>query len=212
MLFVWLGVFSIALSEARLGLTAAELKPNPNIMVSTLSARTPELAAVSNDDTTKRASEFIRRLLGPLNLPAKLTVQLKECGSRELEYDTKSATATICYEALKVVDESLMKAVEARRMEEQMAAGGTREAAYIMVALRAVAPAIFDILKVPVWGCRSDAADRLAAFMMLQFGEEFARNSIEGSVIYLRYASPDCGAKFDGTEPLECHGCSIICA
>ena len=168
------------------------MKSNPNIAVSILAAHTPELVAVSNDNVTQRAGEFIRRLLGPLNLPAKLTVQLKECGSRELEYDTKSSTATICYEALEVVDESLMKAVEAGRIDKPTAAGA-REAAYLMVALRAVTPAIFDILQVPVWGRRSDAADRLAAFMMLQFGEEFALNSIKGSMIYLSRASPDCG-------------------
>jgi hypothetical protein len=204
MLFAWLGVFTIALSEAQVGLADTNLKPNPNISVLTLSARAPELVAVSSDEMTKQASEFIRRLLGPLNLPAKLTVQLMECGSPELEYDKKSSTATICYESLKIVDESLIKAVEAERLDQQTAERA-RKAAYIMVALRAVTPAIFDLLKVPVWGHPSDAADRLAAFMMLQFGEEFARNSIEGSIIYLGSASPDCGgAKSDGTESLEC--------
>ena len=77
-----------------------------------------------------------------------------------------------------------MKAVEAGRIDKPTAAGA-REAAYLMVALRAVTPAIFDILQVPVWGRRSDAADRLAAFMMLQFGEEFALNALKGSMIYL---------------------------
>src|SRR5262249_17266133 len=47
-----------------------------------------------------------------------------------------------------------------------------------------VAEAIFDILQVPVWGRSQDAADRLAAFLMLQFGEEAARKTIGGTATF----------------------------
>jgi len=43
------------------------------------------------------------------------------------------------------------------------------------------ARAIFDILEVPVWGREKDAADRLAALIMTQFGEDVSRTTIVGT-------------------------------
>ena len=47
-----------------------------------------------------------------------------------------------------------------------------------------VAESIFDILQAPVWGRSKDAADRLSAFLMLQFGEEAARKTIGGTATF----------------------------
>ncbi len=41
--------------------------------------------------------------------------------------------------------------------------------------------AVFDVLQVPVWGREDDAADRLAAFVLLQFSGEIAHTTMVGS-------------------------------
>ena len=41
--------------------------------------------------------------------------------------------------------------------------------------------AVFDILKVPVFGREEDAADLFSAYIMLQFGKEDAHRLILGS-------------------------------
>ena len=41
--------------------------------------------------------------------------------------------------------------------------------------------AIFDVLQVPIWGRESDGADRLAALIMTQFGEDVAQTTIVGT-------------------------------
>ena len=53
--------------------------------------------------------------------------------------------------------------------------------AFIETVLHQMALAIFDTLGVPVWGREYDAADRLAALIMTQFGEDVMRTTIEST-------------------------------
>ena len=47
--------------------------------------------------------------------------------------------------------------------------------------LHELAYGVFDVLQVPVWGREDDAADRLAAFVLLQFSGEIAHTTMVGS-------------------------------
>ena len=51
----------------------------------------------------------------------------------------------------------------------------------MQVVLHEMAHALFDVLKVPVFGREEDAADKLAAFIMLQFGKDTAVRALRGS-------------------------------
>jgi hypothetical protein len=55
----------------------------------------------------------------------------------------------------------------------------------VQALLHGVAIAAFDILEIPVWGRLDDAADRVAAYIMLQFGETVAWNTIVGFAWFL---------------------------
>jgi hypothetical protein len=50
----------------------------------------------------------------------------------------------------------------------------------VQAALRETAIAVFDLLQIPVWGRQEDAADRAAAFTMVQFGPDVAWNTVVG--------------------------------
>jgi hypothetical protein len=54
-----------------------------------------------------------------------------------------------------------------------------------MVALQKAALALFDILDVPVWGNADEAANRLAGYLMTQFGDQIAWKTLMGSAWYL---------------------------
>jgi hypothetical protein len=54
------------------------------------------------------------------------------------------------------------------------------------VLLHEVAHAIFDILKIPIFGREEDAADQLAAFILMQFGHDVARRTITGAALLFR--------------------------
>ncbi len=52
---------------------------------------------------------------------------------------------------------------------------------FTQAVLHELAYGVFDVLQVPVWGREDDAADRLAAFVLLQFSGEIAHTAMVGS-------------------------------
>ena len=53
--------------------------------------------------------------------------------------------------------------------------------AFVQAVLHEVAVATFDILEIPVWGREADAADKLAGFIMVQFGKDVALKVMTGA-------------------------------
>ena len=53
--------------------------------------------------------------------------------------------------------------------------------AFVQAVLHEVALATFDILEMPVWGREADAADKLAGFIMVQFGKDVALKIMIGA-------------------------------
>lgn len=120
--------------------------------------------------------EELKQFLVPLKLPRKLTVQVDQCGAATRPYKP-GGPATICYELVEQIERVAAKTEPNLR---EMVLVGT----FVQAVLHEVASGILDILQVPVWGRREDAADRLAGFIMLQFGEDVARQTVIGTGIF----------------------------
>jgi hypothetical protein len=91
---------------------------------------------------------------------------------------------TVCYDYVARIEQMVPKATVT------LAQGAiTPDAAVIgpvaQAALHETALAVFDLFKLPVWGRTEDAADRLAAFIMVQFGPTVAWNTIVGTAWFL---------------------------
>ena len=119
----------------------------------------------------------------PLKLPRKLTVQVDQCGAAFRPY-TPGGAATICYELVEQIEAVAAKADPS--LKETVIVG-----TFVQAVFHEVATAVLDILQVPVWGRRDDAADRLAGFIMLQFGEEVARRTVAFVQISLHQLTHD---------------------
>ena len=63
--------------------------------------------------------------------------------------------------------------------------------------LHDVALAVFDNLQIPVWGRPEDAADNVAALIMLQFGTDIAQTTIMGTAYFLYVAGSDAQYNID---------------
>jgi Putative metallopeptidase len=120
--------------------------------------------------------EELKQFLVPLRLPRKLTVQVDQCGAATRPYKP-GGPATVCYELVEQIERVAAKTDENLR---EMVIVGT----FVQAVFHEVASAVIDILQVPVWGRREDAADRLAGFIMLQFGEDVARQTVIGTGIF----------------------------
>jgi hypothetical protein len=119
--------------------------------------------------------EKFKQFLSPLRLPRILRLNLTGCdGDSNAWYEDD--TVTVCYE---YIDEQLKNAPK-----ETTSAGVTRAYAIIgptvEVFLHEVGHAVFDYLKVPLFGREEDAADQFAAYLLLQFAKDDARRLIAG--------------------------------
>jgi hypothetical protein len=147
--------------------------------------------------TNSRALEELQAFLAPLRLPVDLSLQGAACGAAQRPYDAVTKTATICYETiakiLETIDAVTLESTQTKAGAETHAAVQARQQAIVGTIVEALlhetAYALFDIYNVPVWGRIDDAADRLSALVMLQFGEDAARTTILGTADFFQWSA-----------------------
>jgi hypothetical protein len=145
------------------------------IQFSYVPPKNPEHETVFRLLKERQVLEKFKQFLSPLRLPRILRLNLTGCdGDSNAWYEDD--TVTVCYE---YIDEQLRNAPK-----ETTSAGVTRAYAIIgptvEVFLHEVGHAVFDYLKVPLFGREEDAADQFAAYLLLQFAKDDARRLIAG--------------------------------
>jgi hypothetical protein len=165
---------------------------NPQIEISYVEPKNPDLRPVYQHLKNRRVLETLQQFLAPLKLNRKLQVKFDQCGATTARYKPQGPV-TICYEYVADVERLAPK-----ETVTLVAGPVTTESAIVgpvvQAALREVTIAAFDILQIPVWGRQEDAADRVAAFTMLQFGPDVAWNTVVGFQWFLSgnaLAAPD---------------------
>src|ERR1043166_5570081 len=158
---------------------AAQAPPdlvNSQIEINYLAPTTGRFNAVADRLKQRRVLERLRVFLAPLKLPRKLAINVTECGAFTRPYKP-GGNATICYELVEQIEKIAASAQPDAR--ERVLVG-----AFIQAAFHEVSYAVFDILQVPVWGRAADAADRMSAFVMVQFSEDVALQTIIGTTAF----------------------------
>jgi Putative metallopeptidase len=149
---------------------------NPQIEIAYVAPSNAALRPVSERLKNARVLEQLKQFLAPLKLSRKLTVQFDQCGAPTRPYKPEGP-ATICYELVDQIERVAAKATP--NMRQSVVVGTV-----VQAALHEVSLGVFDILGVPIWGRRNDAADMLAGLIMLQFGEDVARQTIIGTAVF----------------------------
>jgi hypothetical protein len=122
------------------------------------------------------ALEKLQKLLSPFRLPRTLRISLTGCdGEADAFYE--DADITICYEYIA----ELVKNMPQETTPVGIAPIDTVIGPLFEVSLHEFAHALFDMLELPVFGREEDAADQVAAYALLQFGESEARRLIAGT-------------------------------
>lgn len=134
----------------------------------------------------RRVLEDFQEFLSPLKLPKPLTIKTESCNGVVNAYYSSGAV-TICYEYIAWIHQIAAKVTLSNEISLEDAVVGP----FVDVLLHEVAHAIFDILKIPLFGREEDAADQLAAFILLQFGNDVARRTIVGAALLFRQMSID---------------------
>jgi hypothetical protein len=142
--------------------------------------------------------EELQAFMTPLRLPRKLTVRTAECGATTTEFKSQGP-ATICYEMVDFIEKLV-----AQNAQDQDSAQMAIAGAVIETVLHETAHGIFDVLQVPIWGREDDAADRLAALIMTQFGEDVTKATITGTTnLFIWSGKTWTGSDFSSTASPE---------
>ncbi|KAA0121884.1 hypothetical protein CIW48_21285 [Methylobacterium sp. P1-11] len=136
----------------------------------------------------RRVLERVGGIIGLVRLPTRLTYRLKECaGELNAWYAPETHSVTVCYELI----DSIVKAAPRTRSP----AGVTRQEAIrgpvFQILLHESSHALFDLLGVPILGREEDAADQVAALILLHLSPADARMVVSGSAYFFATQAKD---------------------
>ncbi len=187
--FVGLVVLTWFAAGAPASSQAINIPPNPQIEVDyvrpKLSADPAQFAAFEAMYawlTVRRPLDELRIFLAPLKLPARIKIQVDSCGAERRPY-LPGNPVTICYELIQKI-EKLAASIANPGLKQKVIVG-----TFVQTVLHETAYAVFDVLKVPVWGRADDAADRLSAYVLLQFSGDIAALAMVGSAEFFLASS-----------------------
>ena len=134
-----------------------------------------ELRPIYEQLKTLGVLQQLQLFMEPLRLPKPLKVRTAECGPTPQPYSSGDPVS-ICYEVLDQVAKLVQQHSRDPAYQQLLIYG-----AFIEAVLHEVSLGIFDVLGVPIWGREYDAADRLAALILTQFGEDVMATTVEST-------------------------------
>jgi hypothetical protein len=178
--------------------SAQALPKNPQVDIAYVPPKTASFQPIHDRVKRLQVLETLQEFLSPLRLPRKLSVKIAECGTPQIPY--QSDQVTICYEYLHLIEGNAPVGRKPARRAEQNPL--TKEAAivgaFVHMAIHETAYAVFDILDIPLWGRKEDAADNVAGFIMLELGDDVAAITLNGTSWFLQrrgFAGPGDAAE-----------------
>lgn len=156
---------------------------NDQIDIAYVEPRNPDFEKFYKGLQARKVLEELRAFLAPLKLPRKISIKVDQCDQPNKLYEP-GGPVIICYEYVAKLNE-----LAAKIPADGSGPLGVRRddaviGAFIQAVLQQTSSAVFDVLNTPIWGREQDAADKLAAFLMMQFGPEAARKLITGAAYF----------------------------
>jgi hypothetical protein len=172
--FLSLALFSQAALCARA--TAQDLHDS-QVDIAYVEPKNPSFLQYYETLKGRQVLEQLREFLSPLRLPRKILVKTSECGRETVPYQS-GQPITVCYEYVA----RIVQLAPATKTPSGISRDAAITGATVQLVFHETAHVVFDLLQVPVWGREEDAADKLAAFVMLQFGKDVAITTLTGAI------------------------------
>jgi hypothetical protein len=129
---------------------------------------------------------MLAEIFSPFRLPIELTLKTVGCEGVGNAYYQRPEVR-ICYEYLDEIRQSVPQVTIEAGVSRTDAVLGQ----FFYVVAHEMGHAVFDLLDVPLFGGLEDAADQLAAYMMLQFGKTDARRLVGGAAYSYKHFVQD---------------------
>jgi hypothetical protein len=180
-----ISLFAIALACLAMPSEAAraqELK-NPKIEIAYIPPKTTKYNAIMDRLKQRKTLEFLSQFVSPLQLPHRFYMVTVECGVANAFYSPGQWALKLCYEYVELLDKIAPKAGQTKDgfTRDEVVAGEI-----VVTLLHEIGHAVFDMMKVPIFGREEDAADQMAIFLALQFSPPVARLITRGDLFFWR--------------------------
>lgn len=186
---------AFALTSIALQVVPAAAQPlppgltNPMIQIEYVVPKKAAYRPIHDRLRQRQVLERLRVFLAPLRLPKPLQIKIDECGTPLVPYRT-GAPVVVCYEYIEQVENLSNRALPAASYigllgQVVLSKDQTIIGPVVHVLLNNVSRGLFDVLDLPVWGNIEDAADHIAAYLMLQFGKDVAQKTLFGTAWFL---------------------------
>ena len=106
------------------------------------------------------------QLNGAIKVEAKVGMRFAECDEENSFYDPETKTISMCLELVQGFYTSLKKKGQSKKQLNDAVAG-----AFLFYVYHEIGHALIDVLEVPITGREEDAADQLAAWLLIDNGE-----------------------------------------
>ncbi len=137
----------------------------------------PDHARLYTVAKEQRVLEELSQLAGLVKMPRPLELKLAGCkGEANAWYDSEEHAVTFCYEFVADLVKNAPSAGEKGVALDEAVVGP-----FTFFYLHEIGHALIDILKLPVLGREEDAADRFAAFVLIQAGPYVAGRTLRGT-------------------------------
>jgi hypothetical protein len=148
----------------------------------------------------RKALETFADVIGNIRLPRTLILKFTGCdGESNAWYEASDTTVTFCYEFVADFAKAAEGAAKYGISRDDAIDGAV---AYFM--LHETGHALFNLLEVPILGREEDAADQVAAWILLRAGKGVARRALGGAAwMYKHDAS---ARKLDESDYSDVHG------
>ncbi len=151
----------------------------------------------------RKVLEVFAQVLGNVRLPTPLTLRFAGCdGESNAWYDADDHSVTFCYEFVADFEKAAPGAAQHGISREEAIDGAV---AYVM--LHECAHALFALLEVPILGREEDAADHVAAYILLRAGKGVARRALSGAA--WMYKHDAAARKLDESDFSDVHGLDV---
>lgn len=125
----------------------------------------------------RKVLEQLKDFLSPLRLPVTLRIRTLQCDDTNAYWAGRVEGLKLCYEYVDWVERLAPAETTPEGFTPQDAIAGE----FVEVTLHEMGHAVFDLFNVPIFGREEDAADQMAGFLMLQFGQDVALRTISGT-------------------------------
>ncbi|HZG44367.1 MAG TPA: DUF4344 domain-containing metallopeptidase, partial [Longimicrobium sp.] len=142
----------------------------------------------------QRMEAFAEQLNANFPLPRNVPLVFGECGDPNAFYSPRDGSVTFCYEMMDYLNGIFSRSTpNATELREAM------DGAFAFIMMHEVGHALRHQLDLPVTGREEDAADQLAALVLLQDGDKGANAAVAGALAL------QTGNQFDDSDYADEH-------